>query len=98
MVSEWLLQKRNKLHSPCDDSLPCIAGFTTDVALAALADHQAAQGRSHTVVQWGNWTAGMPVTQSPGTTVFASMSLLSHGAGGRMAVHVNVCIDLSTGV
>ncbi len=28
--------------------------------LAGWADQQAAQGHSHTVIQWGNWTAGMP--------------------------------------
>jgi len=27
--------------------------------LAGWADQQAAQGRNHAVIQWGNWTAGM---------------------------------------
>ena len=39
------------------------AGFMTDVMLAAWADQQAVQGRIQTVIQWGNWTAGMPCTQ-----------------------------------
>ena len=41
-------------------SLACPAGRTTDVTLAGWADNQAVQGRNHTVIQWGNWTAGMP--------------------------------------
>ena len=61
-VSTWQLScVRCDAGSNCVTHMvaPC-AGHTTDVLLAVWADQQAAQGRGHTVIQWGNWTEGKP--------------------------------------